>query len=144
MITLKPKTPDRLSLLRQKYTAQLRAKREEISILEKKLAVINELDSESAEMQKPTEKPGAHYAGMNLTAATLDVVRELGGKVTVADVRKRLLNNGWLPKGKNFGVTVAKTLKRLQGQGKLETDLHAGKRRFWNADALRLSVLKAI
>jgi len=136
MIKTKSRMPlDRLSLLRAKYTAQLRAKKSELVALEQKLALIDELESESVSLgESETNSKNGHYSGMNLTNAVLDAVNESTVKLTVGAVKKRLLTSGWIPKGKNFHITVAKTLQRLHEQGKLETDLRSGKRIYWKTE----------
>ena len=140
---MKVKSPDRLSLLRSKYASQLRTKKAEIEALEGKIALIDELETESSELEENSISTSrGHYSGMGLTDAVYDAVKEIGGHVTIAQVKKHLLDGGFMPKGKHFAISLAKTLQRLHIRGKLETDKKNGKRRYWKPEPIRLLVAK--
>lgn len=130
--------PDRLSLLRTKYRERIRAKKTELDELEKKLALLDELEEESNSIRSSAAPATAgRYAKAKLTEAVMDTMRELG-RTTIAGVRKHLQDNGFVPKGKHFAISVAMTLKRLAGQKKLGTDLKDGKRIYWLGARLQL------
>jgi hypothetical protein len=123
--------PDRLSLLRTKYRERIRAKKTELDELEKKLALLDELEEESNSIRTSAPSSGAgRYAKAKLTEAVLDTMSELG-RSTIAGVKKHLLDNGFVPNGKNFTISIATALKRLAGQKKLGTELKDGKRIYW-------------
>jgi hypothetical protein len=123
--------PDRLSLLRNKYAAQLRAQKAEIEALEQKIALLDELDAESSALKDDSVLSPGHYSEMSLTDAAYDAVKEIGGQATITQVKKHLFNGGFVPKGKYFSISLARTLHRLHEQKKLETDLKDGRRRYW-------------
>lgn len=123
--------PDRLSLLRSKYRELITTKKRELVELETKFQLLDELESESNALKGNT--PGlshGRYAKAGLTQALFYAVTELG-RCTIAQAKRHLLENGYVPKGKNFAISVALTLKRLHDQGKLKTDLQDGKRVYW-------------
>ena len=123
--------PDRLSLLRGKYAGQLRAKKAEIEALEQKIALLDELDAESSALKDDSGLSPGHYSEMSLMNAAYDAVKEIGGQATVTQVKKHLLDGGFVPKGKHFPISLARTLHRLHEVNKLETDLKDGRRRYW-------------
>ena len=139
----KASAPDRLSLLRSKYASQLRTKKAEVAAIEQKIALIDELETESSALREDSVLPSrGQYSEMRLTDAALAAVEESGGRTSIAAVKNHLLNGGYVPKGKNFSITLAKTLQRLHTQRKLETDKKDGKRRYWKPDPIRLLVAK--
>ncbi len=126
--------PDRLSLLRSKYAAELRARKAEIEALEQKLALLDELEIESSALKDGSALSPAHYSEMGLTEAAYDAVKEIGSQASISQVEKHLLDGGFVPRGKHLRITLAKALQRLHAQGKLETELKDGKRRYWKSD----------
>jgi hypothetical protein len=134
--------PDRLSLLRNKYFEALRAKKAEIEKLQQKITLLDELEVESAELKENFTLPSqGRYSDMSLTDAAYDAVKEIVGPVTIAQIKKHLLEGGFVPAGNNFAISLAKTLKRLNDKHKLETDLNHGKRRYWKPE-VHLTVAK--
>jgi hypothetical protein len=136
MIVMKGNKPDKFTLLRNNYSAQLRKKKEEVASLENKIRLLDELESDSLSLAKQFDQTEAapRYFKVKLTDAALDAVGELG-RPSVAQVKRYLLANGFVPKNiKNFGISVAKTLQRLHGQRKLETEKKENSRMYWRID----------
>jgi hypothetical protein len=134
-------SPDRLSLLRGKYANLVRAKKAEIEALEQKMALIDELEAESSALKDDSVLSPGHYSEMRLTDAAYDAVKEIGGQVTIGQVQKYLLDGGFVPQGKHFAISLAKTLQRLHERDKLETDLKNGKRRYWKKPGENIRLL---
>jgi hypothetical protein len=86
----------------------------------------------------PTE---SRYSEIGLTEAAHHALSEIGqGKhVTVTGVRKHLINNGFVPHGKNFSISVGTALRRLAKQRKIKTDLVDGRRVFWKEPQYRMA-----
>jgi uncharacterized protein (DUF2267 family) len=122
---------DRLSALRAKYQEIIRSKRAEIEALQQKIVLIDEVQSDASLDALDSAK--GQYSELSLTEAVLLAMREIGenNRVTVADVRKHLINNGFVPRGKNFTISVAQVLRRAVSQKKISTELTDGKRTFW-------------
>jgi hypothetical protein len=123
------KHPDRIAALRARYEEAIRNKRVEIETLQQKIALLEEIQSD-ASLVNPTKN---RYSEIGLTEAAHLTLTEIGeGKhVTVSDVRKHLINNGFVPQGKNFSISVGTALKRLAKQHKIKTDFVDGRRVFW-------------
>ena len=132
---MKVNQPDKFTVLRNSYNAQLRKKKEEVAALENKIRLLDELESDSLSLSRQAAQPElvARYSEAKLTDAALDAVTELG-KPSVAQVKRYLLANGFVPKGSNFGVSVAKTLQRLHGQGEVDTTKENYRRIYWKVE----------
>lgn len=123
---------DRLDVLKAKYLKQIDAKQDEIAAIRQKLLVLDELKAEADNLELP-ELPisiprkvlGADlsehaFAATGLTDSVIKSVSWFGTKAfRPPDMRKHLLEHGFKPTGKNFGVSVGTTLKRLAARGKI-------------------------
>ena len=121
---------DRLDLLKAKYLKQIDAKRAEISTIQQKLSLLDELKAEADGLSlfaepilstaKNETKIESPVLATGLTDAVLNAVSAFGTKPFAPPaMRQHLLEGGFKPSGKNFGVSVGTTLKRLAAQNKI-------------------------
>lgn len=115
---------DKLSLLKARYQNEINAREKELAQLRAKLQVIEELESESESLNGSAvaAAAGKKYDHMTLTEATLDAINTIavGTLVTTSKVKKHMLANGFQPGGKNFTISLAKTLKRLADSSRIQ------------------------
>jgi hypothetical protein len=133
-----------ITTLRTKYLEQAKAKEAELAELRVKIAVLDELSVEAGELSSVKNRDSAHGrpAGSPKLDAKLNqaVLRSgLTNSVLIAitqdssrlfsppQMRDYLLANGFKPGGKNFGVSVGTTLKRLADQGRIMRETLNGK-----------------
>lgn len=123
---------DKLALLKAKYLNEIRVREKELAALKTKLQVIEELESESDSLNgaSVSAAPGKKYERMGLTEAVLDAVNTIAvaSFVPSSKIKKQLLDNGFRPFGKNFSVSLYKTLKRLSESKRIHDQMTEGKR----------------
>jgi hypothetical protein len=113
------KSEDKLTRLKKAYVAQIQAKEAEINAIRTKLLYLEQMESDSTDLDlHPVDLPAAAPIDFNdtkLTKAILITMERIAKSegVRAAQVRKYLLDNGFKPSGKHFGMSVVLTLKRL-------------------------------
>jgi hypothetical protein len=73
------------------------------------------------------------YSKMGLSAAAFDAVHRLyekqpDARIGRGTVARYMTDNGFIPKGKNFSVSVDVALRRLARSGKIDTNFKDNKR----------------
>ena len=130
------KQSDRLAALKAKYQEAIRNKRAEIEALQQKIVLVEEVQADAS--LDAIDAAKGHYSELGITDAVRMAMNEFpdGARVTVADVRKHLLENGYVPKGKNLTISLGQTLKRMADRKKINSELtRDGKRMFWKQPA---------
>lgn len=128
---------DRLDILRARYVSQIDDLQSKITKITQKVAVLDELKAEadslpletkvSASTKNPSMEENA-FAASGLTEAIMRLIVGFGTRpFTPPQVRDRLLELGFKPQGKNFGISVGTSLKRLSLQGRIVKDHLNGK-----------------
>ena len=81
----------------------------------------------------PPADPSPEISTMGLTEAIKQVLRAIAGaeRLNPVEVRRRLEQAGFVPKGKNFHVSVGTTLRRLAKSGVL-LEKRKGKKRYYS------------
>ena len=81
----------------------------------------------------PPADPSPEISTMGLTEAIKQVLRAVAGaeRLNPVEVRRRLEQAGFVPKGKNFHVSVGTTLRRLAKSGVL-LEKRKGKKRYYS------------
>ncbi len=92
-----------------------------------KLAVLEELQAEASQTQFPLTDN--KYQTVGLTEALLDLLKASRSNdgISGTNVRQMLLEHGF-PKAKHFSANVHTTLKRLEKQGEVRSELKEGER----------------
>lgn len=128
-------TQDKFVLLRRDYIAKIGRFEAEIGKLRSKLEMLDEMEKEANAVSNSGDQvieivkhpvPIA-LIEKGLTEAVLETLGTLGSGQGSA-VRRALLATGFVPKGKNFDVSVNTALKRLALQGKIKTEVVEGRR----------------
>src|SRR5688500_11044986 len=97
--------------LRRRYEEQITRKKSELNMLETKLALLLELESENSQLNLGVD--ALSYAGKGLTEAILEALPHFGEQgVTAGNLRQHLLAHGFQPAGKNLAVSLNTTLNR--------------------------------
>jgi hypothetical protein len=120
---------DRLDVLRKKYLKAVDYKLAEIDAIRRKISILDELSAEADTLNMPempvatppknADENGHAFSPSGLTDSVLGALTAFGTKhFTPPQMRDHLLKNGFKPKGKNFGVSVGTTLKRLAAKSK--------------------------
>jgi hypothetical protein len=110
--------------LRDRYRVEKAELERRIEAITAKLQVLDELATEERGVlatSDPGLVPTDDRLPIGLTLGCAWVVNKhgLGTSLKTTDVRNYLLQYGYQPKGKNFPVTLFKTLKRLRNQGRI-------------------------
>jgi hypothetical protein len=127
-----------IHLLRTRYLEKIRDAEHSLAAMRNKMRLIDELAMELEKMEIDEEpicrtvgenERELLYASTGLRDALLDTVKTLGvgGGITVGEVSKHLLREGFRPKNKNFNISVGLMLKRLPND-QITTALRDGRR----------------
>jgi hypothetical protein len=119
---------DRIAVLKTKYEGLIAKCESDIETYRAKLAVIEEIISESNQSSLPLREK--NYAQTGLTDALRDILATSSSAgISGTSIRKLLLERG-VPKTDYFSTNVHTTLKRLIKQGQAKTELR-GKERWY-------------
>jgi len=124
-------TVNKTGLLRVKYLDAIEGREDEIFTLREKLALLDEVESDSRSLAVTPNTPGK-YTVVKLTKAVLSAVREIArnGGVRASAVQQYIAANGYRHRGKHFAVATRVVLIRLTKRGKLISKKKDGKRVF--------------
>lgn len=139
------KNTNTIAAAKEKFARQIEANNAVISerkahnrAIEVKLRLLEEIESENG----PTEAKAGNaatisqakkYAKTGLSEAAFDAVHRLyekqaDGRIGRGTVARYMIDNGYVPKGKNFSISVDVALRRLAMSGKIDTYLKDNKR----------------
>src|SRR5437899_7768648 len=97
--------------LNKRYANEIREMESALEALRTKLAMIEEVDKEARTME--SEPDTGKFAGMGLTEAILEAVKDFGKKGgTAGQIHKYIIGNGFKSASENLAVSVIGTLKR--------------------------------
>ncbi len=127
---------------RTRYAKLIAERRSEIAALETKIRLLDEIESDMATPEIPeiaAQLPPRHtaptevrFSGMGLSDAALAALKQLetngAREISKTQVAKVMTDNGYIPKGKNFLISVDVALRRFAETGKLKSELVAGRR----------------